>query len=144
MVYWGIDPISGLDDDFRFSDALLCALHTRGILVLNQVWYSTAFGGGTWHTAEELNLQGALAVDWNTFVKNLSCAGIHLTLDADVLSWIYNEHTGVVTAQLAYSCLLDDKVGGTFGWWAKFIWKPQIPLKICCFTWLAIHDRILT
>lgn len=143
-VYLGIDPISGLDDDFRFSDALLLALHACGILVLKQVWSSTAFSGGAWHTAEELHLQGALTVEWNTFVKNLSCAGIHLTLDEDVLSWIYNEHTGAVTAQLAYSCLMDEKVGGTFGWWTKFIWKPQIPLKICCFTCLAIHNRILT
>jgi hypothetical protein len=51
---------------------------------------------------------------------------------------------GVATVKLAYEALVAQNVAVDQEWWHIALWKLQDPVKIIPFSWLCLHDRILT
>lgn len=80
----------------------------------------------------------------DVFVNHLFSTGIYLLANADVLVWELNKVTRKVTAQLMYqylaNCFLVQHVKGIL----HYIWEGKLPLKIKCFEWLCINQKILT
>lgn len=62
---------------------------------------------------------------------------------ADRLVWSWDVVGGKVTAKLAYDALFAEN-HTVVRWWDKTIWKLVLPLKIKCFVWLAMWNKILT
>lgn len=58
--------------------------------------------------------------------------------------WDWADLGGIITEKLAYDFIVSENVTQVDGcWYAKF-WKWQIPLKVTCFLWLCLRNRILT
>lgn len=45
---------------------------------------------------------------------------------------------------MAYISLLEEERIGASKWWHKSVWKGILPLKIKCFLWLTLENKILT
>jgi len=70
--------------------------------------------------------------------------GITLTEAADRLVWTQNRSDGMVTAKLAYEHIFLECTNFGEDWWANFLWRWKVPLKLKCFFWLVLHNRLLT
>jgi len=81
---------------------------------------------------------------WEVFTQNLRNSGIRLSNAKDKLSWSWNRSTGKITANLAYQCILYTNKMVVEKWWHKAIWMVKVTVKIICFMWICIEDRILT
>jgi len=82
--------------------------------------------------------------EWDRYVISLNIMGITLTSRADLFLWYYNKVDGVVTSKLVYDYLSAMKNVNLSKWWGHSIWSWNVPLKIKCFIWLVLHNRILT
>ena len=63
-----------------------------------------------------------------------------LNPDRDSISWSVSSNT-IYSVKSCYALLND---GGLRALYANDIWKCNAPLKIKVFTWLIIHDKILS
>jgi len=82
--------------------------------------------------------------DWRNYVALLYRLGITLGHDDDRTAWTYNQSDGRVNASLAYDFLWYKEIGQPNRWWAGCIWEWKVPLKLVCFFWLTLHNKILT
>jgi len=99
--------------------------------------------GPHWISASALRLVGDHILEWSRYLTALNRMGISLSHRDDDLVWIHNKTSGSITVKSAYDHLFDP-FNLQARWWGRAIWKCSAPLKIICFTWLALHDRILT
>ena len=60
------------------------------------------------------------------------------------MSWSYNKTNGQVTARLAYNYIVVSTWDKTQVWHWKDLWKWRIPLKIKCFYWLCMRNKVST
>ena len=67
-----------------------------------------------------------------------------MTEKKDALLWMHNPKNGMVTASLAYDLLVSSMLPLVNTSIMSRIWGFSIPLKIKCFLWLAIDNRIST
>lgn len=71
-------------------------------------------------------------------------AGIHFTEDSDHLVWEDNPLQGSVSAKLAYNILMEDIGDNVVTGLRRILWSDKLPLKISCFIWLCMENKILT
>ena len=140
----GADPIVGMGSSFTLPRRLREYLEDYGICSLAQARNQTPNAKGYWFSAEELDLIGEWKTIWENYVRGLEFGRIRLTDQIDSLIWTHHKYIGPLSAAEGYSCIisnscseLDDKV-------LKILWTLSIPLKIKCFTWLMIFQKILT
>jgi hypothetical protein len=91
----GEDPVIGLSSQSFLTKELLQFIWDKGIYYLFQV-HSTpgsSFSLSIWKSVEDLNMEGALVVEWNDFIKALNKYGIFLSNSSDELNWSWNERT---------------------------------------------------
>ena len=69
---------------------------------------------------------------------------IHISNNADTLVWQYNKSTGSVKANLMYDCIAKTNVSDKSEGYLSLLWEFHIPLKIICFSWLRLHNKINT
>lgn len=74
----------------------------------------------------------------------MSHAGIRLSDISDHITWSWNDSVGEITTQLAYAAIAQDHYPLAGRWWFSRLWKWKEPLKILCFTWLALSNRLVT
>ena len=137
----GADPMVGMDCSYILSDELRHYLLDYGISTLDQAFnYST----GVWFTALELDLCDEWSYQWNLYIKGLRSNRILLKEEPDTLLWTYDTHAGPITAAWSYACLINSQVDSNHYKDLFILWRLKIPLKMICFTWLLMMDRILT
>jgi ribonuclease HI len=91
-----------------------------------------------------LGLNIELSQEWDAYTKELILSGIRLNKEKDFLHWSWNRSTGTVTASSAYYCILYTSNCNDGQWWHKTIWSVKVAVKIICFLWLCLEDRLLT
>lgn len=142
----GIDPIIGLEHDHSLPPIIPQYLRILGLSTLNMVHHQR-FGNAAnlkWFSAYELGLSGHLARRWEDYTNQLNSAGIQLNDAEDRLVWGGNPASGNVTAKSAYKRILQDKYIYPQDWWYLKIWQWNIPVKLKCFSWLILQDKLKT
>ena len=70
-------------------------------------------------------------------------AGIFIDEGEDSLVWERNVLSRLVSVKCAYEVLVSRKIFPPPRWWVKGMWKGSMPLKVKCFSWLLLHNKIL-
>jgi len=143
-VIVGTDAVVGGIDSSVLSSPLVKLLQDRGYTKLHHFYVHSLTGLGHWLSPEYLRLEGQQAVEWRNYTHYLSRMGITLNDKDDILVWTYNVANGMVTAKLAYDLIFSESPYHSEDWWARTLWKWKVPLKLKCFFWLALHNRLLT
>lgn len=144
MISIGTDPILGIGEGHRLSDELITTLHDRGIFVLNHLWTSSAVHADTRELIDISDLPVALLMEWSVFRLSLLGAGIQIQAEPDRLVWEFNPLHGTVTARLAYTYLMEGPLEHQVTGIGSMLWSPEFPLRISCFVWLLLHNKIAT
>ena len=61
---------------------------------------------------------------------------------ADVLKWLFNLNTGILTSSLAYLQQSEEIIFNPL-WWNYTLWSLKIPLKLKNFQWLGLDNHLL-
>jgi hypothetical protein len=106
-VVLGRDPFIGCSPTYKLSFPLLQALNSSNIYSLAQA-VDTVDNGTlqNWMESFQIGISDELKGEWDNFVSNLRCSGIHLKNANDKLIWSWNRSTGTVTTKLAYQSIL--------------------------------------
>ena len=97
-----------------------------------------------WLSAEDLDLRGRWKIECDGYIKGLTQGGIKLSDHMDKLLWIHNPNNGAVTASITYDLIVSSAVLLDRKFAMPKIWAYTVPLKIKCFIWLAVENRIST
>jgi hypothetical protein len=127
------------------SEDLIEILNQRGIYFLFQACRVPRQGliGLNWITSVDLDLGGALAVEWQVFRSALISSGIQLLQRPDELKWLGGDCSGRITVKNAYEAIEKKKHAYLIGGWRKTLWTWDCPLKIKLFTWLLVENKLL-
>ena len=87
---------------------------------------------------------GIWKAKWTGYINGLSHGGIRLNETQDTLLWMHNTKNGEVTARLAYDLIVSSDVALSKNKTQARIWKYEIPLKLKCFMWFVLENRIST
>lgn len=60
------------------------------------------------------------------------------------MTWSRDEKRGIPTLKTTYFTLLEDSICLESKWWNKQIWKGIMSLKIKCFLWLSLENKLIT
>lgn len=143
QVRLGIDPIIGYD--VVLSHSTLVNIQHRGLKYLNQDSNrQMSTSTGYWLCANDIGLSGNSGKEWDHYFHLLAHAGIRLRDQSDSIVWNWNESDGQITTQLVYESIIQQHLPPVGRWWFGRLWKWKAPLKVLCFTWLALSNRILT
>lgn len=94
--------------------------------------------------ATDLGLTDQLAEEWSHFVEELISNWLCLNNVNDSLIWTWDASSGKVKVKKSYEVIAHSVMAKDIRWWSKFISKWHMPIKIKCFPWLVIHNKILT
>ena len=119
-------------------------LEDYGIFSLAQARNQTPNSKGYWFSAEELDLIGEWKFIWENYIRGLEFGRIRLTDQIDSLIWTHHKYIGPLSAAEGYSCIISNSCSELNDKVLKILWTLSIPLKIKCFTWLMIFQKILT
>ena len=128
------------------SCQLIAHLNNRDIVSLDHI-HRTRFSrdyGSHWLKATDLGLGGSLKTEWDLYLAALRATGIQITLDSDSLNWSFNKNDGKVTASSTYSFISCSIGELDRSWHWMDLWRWQIPLRIKCFIWLCLNNKIST
>jgi len=123
---------------------LLHSLHSKGFFTLNHFRAAKdnldkySLGSGFFRLDV---IQGG---EWSRYTFELNRLGTRLSHQEDKLFWKWNKIDGTVTTKVAYDTIYSQTFGLAEPWWAYQIWTWKAPLKLKCFMWLLLHNRILT
>lgn len=135
-----------MEDNYILPPSISRYLQILGLSTLNKIYLlrNGDKNNAKWMSARDLGLSGYLARSWDAYITNLNSAGVKLNQDTDHLVWGGNPASGYVTAQTAYSRIVQDKFISPQDWWYKRLWNWSIPLKLKCFSWLLLQDKLKT
>ena len=132
-------------------DALICQNFVKNIMsfTLRQITFTlikNVFPGQHpyWYTADDINIAIDWKVLWEEFTSNLEGARIRINSCSDRLVWDYNHVDGSITANLIYDSIVyasSPPIGCPL---LALVWSGIMPLKISCFIWLTLENKILT
>ena len=94
--------------------------------------------------ADELELGGNWKIEWELYTHSLSMLGIRITSPEDRLVWVENKKNGMVTVKLAYRYIMEKSNNLQHNRFWMLFWKWKIPMKIKCFSWLCLMNKIST
>jgi hypothetical protein len=143
----GRDMILGLGDRARLSVELVQNLIDNQITTLA---HATNFVNPVtltevWKTSVDLNLTGAHAAEWSTFIVELNKSGVILRGDqVDLLLWSGGDGSGVFSVKNCYDALISTFNFPVSQGWKASLWKRKVQQKIILFFWLAVENRLLT
>ena len=142
----GTDPIVGLNSSYVLFEGLRDYLCDCGITTLNE---AHNFREGTnlqsyWLYKIDLDLGRSWKVQWTYFIKGMTHRGIILKEVKDSLLWMQNKVIGVVSTSLAYDLIVSSLLPVSLVRYHSCLWCCNVPLKVKCFTWINIENRINT
>jgi len=97
-----------------------------------------------WYTSDELELEGNLASERNTFHRALINIGVQMHVRPDELKWTSGNSSALISVKNVYEATKKKKRNFVIGGWRKSMWSCNCPLKIKLFTWLVVENKILT
>ena len=114
------------------------------IVTLAQAQDSFPDAHNYWYSTEDLGVGG----DWkdarDTFTRSLEICGIFLIDQMDTLTWSYKKFDGTIYAKLIYDCIIHASSPPDGRKLLTFVWNSNLPRKVCCFSWLALKNKLLT
>jgi len=126
----------------KLTTTLISILNRAKIFTLAQG--SKEEGGDNWVSVEDLHLDGSVAMEWRGFITGLNQNAIYLKISPDRLVWTWNSQNGQVEVKEAYAALVSQEVPDEATWWSYLIWKVNAPLKMRCFMWLCLRNKVMT
>lgn len=141
-----IDPIVGLSSDYILPEDLMIYLEDYGIAYLSDA-HNSGIGASShayWLTAEDLDLGGHWKETWSNYIDGLPHGCIRLGEGLDSLVWMFNKRNGTTSAKLAYNLITSSTLIDRPGMALILVWKCNISLKVICFNWLCLSNRINT
>ena len=90
-----------------------------------------------------MGLHGEMAYEWNKYFTGLRHRRIRLFEAEYSIVWSW-ENEEYVSAKSLYEAISYICTNYNKKWWYKKIWKWHLPLKLKCFLWLCLENRILT
>lgn len=139
----GVDPVLGLEENYRLSDNLITSLNNRGLVSLNDIYdnhLSCISGNGWLESLPWMNRDQV--IEWRSYIQAIKAAGILVSGSNDKLFWSSNTKEGSVTARSAYKRIIQAQCIYPCQWWFSLIWKLAIPLKIKCFLWHVLNGSL--
>ena len=101
LIYIGRDPIYGIPNS-TLSPPLLVKLHEKQLYLLTRIFVPGINLSPHWLSAMELGLTGALAIEWDCYIRGLYESSISLNNKPDRIIWKADGQTRIVKAHLAY------------------------------------------
>lgn len=144
MITIGTDPILGIGDRYLLSRELIEALQARGIHVFKQLWVPSVEQSDKWELVNVSDFPVDLMKEWSDYRLAVVGAGLHTLEKSDRLIWVKNPLLGNVMAKLAYDSLMEEPSDFQVTGIGSMVWNNKIPLRIGCFVWLAIQNKLLT
>jgi hypothetical protein len=95
-------------------------------------------------TNVELELVGALTVEWREFCCAIINSRVQLLLSSNELKWTRGDSSGRISVKNAYEAIEKKKQVFMIGGWRKLLWSWDCPLKLKLFTWLVKENKILS
>ena len=140
----GVDPIVGLNSSILLSEDLWLFLEDVHLHTLKNAFFENQADPrlSCWITLEALNLGGRWKVEWDEYIDGLSHGGISLYDSFDSLCWMHNRKTGVVLVALSYDLIVSAHAALSSSKNLLMISKLAIPLKVKCFMWFLLKNRI--
>ena len=121
LIYSGQDPIYVLLNS-TLSPALLFKLHEKKLYLLTQIFVPGINLSPHWWSTTELGLTGALAIEWDCYIRGLYESGISLNNTPDRIIWKADGQTRIVKAHLAYIVSIQSLVVPDIRCWHKALW----------------------
>ena len=143
-ILLGIDPIIGTQPYPEFSLDFRDYLDDMGIAYLSQAHNSFPGQHPYWYTVEDLDVAGDWKDQWDIYTSYLEGARIRLNSGTDRLTWDYNQNDGSITAKLIHDCIIHSSLHPTASPLLTLIWSCNFPMKIRCFIWLTLHNKVLS
>jgi hypothetical protein len=142
----GRDVILGMGKDSLLSDELIEKLNSKSIFLLYQASCPQVQGTirANWLSSTDLELEGDMATEWETFRKNLKSSGILLQNHPDTLLWMGGDNSGILSVNNVYNAIATKFWSPRVFGWRRNFWKWECPLKIKLFTWLVVENKILS
>lgn len=140
----GIDSFVGNTTGVALFEELIHIFQARGYSQLDHFCTHSADRRQYWLGPHYFNLTGVHKEEWSSYLVALYRSGITLNGDADKLVWSTNYVDGSVTSKIAYDYLIKQCGDDSGHWWATELCSWPIPIKLICFFWLVLHNRILT
>jgi len=142
----GLDAIKGLNNCHLLPFTIINDLNTKGLDTLPKIWEWSwlRVDAHSWPHAWQIGLSEELLVEWERYRSMLFIAGINISQRADVLVWGGHHGNDRILVKEAYEHITSTSQILSFSDITSMFWKWDAPLKIKCFSWLVIHNRILT
>ena len=144
-VLVGTNPWCGAKYYLKFFLGLFQSLRSKSIFILKDVAYFFSYAS---HFISKkttyLNLSSVYVEEWYLYVKALSSIGVELTRKSETLVYTRDEKRGIPTAKVVHGALIDESITITSRWWFHYLWKCNLPLKIKCFLFLFLENKLLT
>ena len=121
MIYIGRDPISGLPNS-TLSPPLLVKLHEKQLYLLTRIFVPCINLSPHWWSTTELGLTGALAIEWNCYIRGPYESGISLNNTPYHIIWKADWQTSIMKAHLAYIVSIRSLVVLDIRCWHKALW----------------------
>ena len=114
--------------------------------VLAHIRWDTTFDDGSshWYLENELGSSTKVRDEWNGFILVLNKERVTLLDSEDTLDQEQGDSNGVLTTEKSDDALIIEHALFNTTWWTRKIWNWNIPLKIKCFLWLCLVNKILT
>lgn len=142
----GLNTMVGMEGFHTLPMPIILYLQNRGLQHLPQIGLvqHVGFPSTHWYKAIELELRSKLHLEWETFHSYLTQVAIVLTKNVARLTWGGISQGDDISAKDAYLHILPHPQPGPLIGWLAQMWQWEVPLKIKCFTWLVVHNHILT
>ena len=143
-IILGINSISGTQPYPELSSDFRDYLDDMGIAYLSQAHNSLPGQHPYWYTVEDLNVVGYWKDQWEIYTSYLEGARIRLNSCIDCMTWDYNQNDGSVNVKLIYDCIIHSSLHPNASPLLTLIWSCNLSMKIICFIWLTLHNKVLS
>lgn len=141
----GLDVIKDMHVDHTLSPQIMFSLHHMGIQYLVDLkhWFPNLLPSSAQHHSLELGLKVDFEVEWESYRLKLIEAWIVLYKRFDSLAWGGFVDGGNLVASDVYIYISGSPCSCPNDEWIVSMWRWEPPLKIKCFSWLTLFNRIL-
>ena len=141
----GIDPFVGANGNYKLSEEIISHLEILELPTLNRIKrpYQAVLKGDYWFTSKDLGFSGIWAEIWDKYINTLKVIGISLSSEEDTILWHWNKATGQISTKEAYIAIVQSLSTYNVNWWNNLLWKWSLPLKVKCFFWFLMENKVL-
>lgn len=136
-VHIGLDVIKGLTSGHNLPTQIICFLNKQRIFTLAHIGgTSKSFSLNLWPYSIELEMSMGFEAHRETYHVIFVNVDISLSNKPHKFSW----SRSAKEIKEAYSFISSHIRSVPYVAWLSHMWNWDVPSKIKCFTWLAIHN----